>query len=483
MIRNYLKTAVRSLLRNKGYSFLNIFGLAIGIACAGLIFLWVENEVNYDKANAKKDRLYVVLCNWNYAGSIRTTWSTPGLLGPSIKSEMPGIANVCRTSEDQTALITLGEKSIYSTGRFTEASLFDMFTLPFVQGSARNAFKQLYSVVITEKAAKKFFGDEKNVVGKTIRLNKKQDYIVSGVLKDLPDNSTIQFEWLAPFQIYFQESPWLPAWVNLSLNTFVELNKETDPASVNKQLHNYIQKKAPDGGVESSFLFGMNNWHLYNTFENGKQVGGVIETVRMLTIIASIILLIACINFMNLATARSEKRSREVGVRKVLGAGRYNLVVQFIGEALLMSLLAAIFAVTIILIALPAYNSLIEKRLFIELNSPVHLAALASIILICGFVAGSYPSLYLSSFNPVFVLKGLKIKTGSAAAIRKGLVIFQFAISTVFIIGTITIYMQIQHAKNRSLGFNKENLIEIKVKDDVVKHFASVKQDLLNTGW
>jgi hypothetical protein len=156
MIKNYFKTTLRSLARNKGYSFLNIFGLAIGIACAGLIFLWVENEVNYDKANVKKDRLYAVLCNWKYAGEVRTTWSTPGLLGSSIKSELPGIANVCRTSEDQTALITLGEKSIYSTGRFTEASLFDMFTLPFVQGSARNAFKQLYSVVITEKAPKNF---------------------------------------------------------------------------------------------------------------------------------------------------------------------------------------------------------------------------------------------------------------------------------------------------------------------------------------
>jgi ABC-type antimicrobial peptide transport system permease subunit len=362
----FFKSTVRSFVKNKTYSFLNIFGLAVGIACAGLIFLWVENEVNYDDSNKKKERLYAVLCNWNYAGNIRTTWSTPGLLGPAIKAEMPGIQNTCRTSEDQTALVDIGDKTVSAAGRFAESSLFDMFTLPFVQGSAQTAFAQPYSIVLTETSAKKFFGNETNVVGKTLRLDKSQDYLVTGILEDLPQNATLQFEWLAPFEPYFQRSDWLLSWGNLSVNTYVELSATMNPASINKKLYNYLRLKAPDGGVQSSFLFSMNDWHLYNDFENGKQVGGRIEMVRLLTIIAWIILLIACINFMNLATARSGKRAKEVGVRKVLGAGRGSLVTQFIAEALFMSLLAAIIGLLIIALTLPAYNNLIGKSLLLS---------------------------------------------------------------------------------------------------------------------
>jgi predicted permease len=478
----FFKSTVRSFVKNKTYSFLNIFGLAVGIACAGLIFLWVENEVNYDDSNKKKDRLYAVLCNWNYAGNIRTTWSTPGLLGPAIKAEMPGIQNTCRTSEDQTALVDIGDKTVSAAGRFAESSLFDMFTMPFVQGSAQTAFVHPYSIVLTEAAAKKFFGSETNIIGKTLRLDKSQDYVVTGILKDLPQNATLQFEWLAPFEPYFQRSDWLLSWGNLSVNTYVELSAAMNPASINKKLYNYLRLKAPDGGVQSSFLFSMNDWHLYNDFENGKQVGGRIEMVRLLTIIAWIILLIACINFMNLATARSGKRAKEVGVRKVLGAGRGSLVAQFIAEALFMSLLAATIGLLIIALTLPAYNNLIGKSLLLRLDNPVHLSAVFVIVLICGLVAGSYPALYLSSFNPVFVLKGIKLKAGSAAFIRKGLVVLQFTVSIVFIIGAIIILQQVEHAKDRKLGFNKDQLIEVKVQGDMAKHFYSIKQQLLNTG-
>jgi predicted permease len=483
MFLSFLHATFRNLLKNKVYSFLNIFGLAIGIACAGLIFLWIEDEVNYDKAHLKRDNLYAVLCNWKYAGNLVTTWSTPGPLGPAIKAEIPGIKNSCRTSEDQTALIDTGEKSVYATGRFAETSLFEMFTLPFVQGNPQHAFKQLHSVVITEKAARKLFGVEKNCIGKTIRLDKQQEYVVTGILKDLPPNSTLQFEWLAPFEPYFQQASWLQSWGNLSVNTYVELQDATESDSVNKRLYSYIQHKQGQGAdVQSSFLFNLNNWHLYSAFQNGKPAGGRIETVRLLTIIAWIILLIACINFMNLATARSGKRSREVGVRKVLGAGKGSLVLQFIGEALIMAILSAMLGLLIIWFALPWYNNLVDKNLLLELSSPAHLVALVILILVCGLVAGSYPSLYLSSFNPVFVLKGIQVKAGSASLIRKGLVVLQFTASIVFIIGTIIILQQLQHVKSRNLGFTKDHLIEVKVQGDMAAHFLSMKQALLNTG-
>lgn len=209
MFKNYFKATFRNLWKNKTYSFLNIFGLALGIACAGLIFLWVEDEVNYDNFNIKKDRLYYVRVNQKHDAYVFTHGSTPGVMAPAMKAEMPGIANTCRASEGQTSLLfSIGDKSMYAAGRYAERSLFDMFTLPFVQGNPQNAFTQLYSIVITEKTARKFFGDDKNVVGKTVRVDNKQDYVITGVVKDMPSNSTLQFEWLSPFEIYYQQSPW-----------------------------------------------------------------------------------------------------------------------------------------------------------------------------------------------------------------------------------------------------------------------------------
>jgi putative ABC transport system permease protein len=483
MFKNYFKTSLRNLWKNKTYSFLNIFGLSIGIACAALIFLWVENEINWDSFNTKKDRLYYVRENQKYDTYTATFGSTPGVMAPAIQAEIPGIANTCRTSEGQMSfLFSIGNKSVYASGKYAEPSLFSMFTLPFVQGNARTAFTQLYSIVITEKTAKKFFGNDKNIIGKTVRIDNKQDYVVTGILKDIPENSSMQFEWIAPFEIWFKQSDWLHSWGNNSLSTYVELKPGVNPASINKQLYNFIQKREPSS-IARPFLFSMNQWRLYDDFENGKQTGGGrIEYVRMFSIIAWIILFIACINFMNLATARSEKRAREVGVRKVLGAGKKRLVIQFIGEALFMAMLAAIGAVVLTSLALPAFNTLVQKNLTLGLNNPLHIITLLLITFICGLLAGSYPSLYLSSFNPVFVLKGLRLKSGSAALIRRGLVVLQFTVSIVLIISTIIIYQQIQHVKNRQLGFDKNNLLEMNVQGNVAKNYSSIKQDLISTG-
>ena len=483
MFQNFFKSTFRNLWKNKTYSFLNIFGLAIGIACAALIFLWVEDEVNYDNFNEKKDRLFYVRENQKYDAYVATFSSTPGVLAPAMQAEIAGIANTCRSSEGNTSLLfSIDDKPVYAGGKYAESSLFTMFTLPFVEGNAKTAFAQLYSLVITEKTAKKFFGNEKNVVGKTVRVDNKQDYVIGGVLKDLPANSSLQFEWLAPFKIYFDKSEWLHHWGNNSLATYVELKPGVDTASVNKKLYNFIQQREPTS-LARPFLFSMHDWRLYDQFENGKQTGGGrIQYVRLFTIIAWIILLIACINFMNLSTARSEKRAREVGVRKVLGAGKKTLVTQFIGEALLMALIAAITAVVIISLTMPAFNMLVQKQLALDFANPLHISALLLIALVCGFVAGSYPSLYLSSFNPVFVLKGIKLRSGSAAWIRKGLVVAQFSISIILIISTIIIYQQIQHIKDRQLGFNKSNLIEMDMQGDMAKNYIAIKQNLLNTG-
>jgi putative ABC transport system permease protein len=490
MLKNFFKTTIRSLLKNRGYSFLNIFGLAIGIACAGFIFLWVEDEVNFDSNNLKKDRLFIIKTNNKVDDGVYTHSSTPGPLAASLQATIPGVANTCRTTEDVTSMLFgIGNKSVYASGNYADPSLFSLFTLPFIKGNAGSAFSQLYSIVITEKAAKKFFGDEKNIIGRIVRMDNKQDYIVSGVLKDLPENSSLQFEWLAPFEVWYNENKeWVHQWNNFGITTYVELKPAADAAAINKRLLNPLydfttQKNESSVSSVHEFLFSMNDWHLRNDFDNGKETGsGRIQYVHLFTIIAWIILLIACINFMNLATAGSEKRSREIGVRKVLGAGRKMLVFQFIGEVIFMALVATVVAVFIMILILPSFNLLVQKNLSLGLANPIHFTALLLLALTCGVVAGSYPSLYLSSFNPVFVLKGIKLKTGSAAFIRKGLIVTQFAVSIVLIISTVIIYQQIQHIKSRDLGYNKNNLLQIDAQEDVIKSFASIKQDLLNTG-
>ncbi len=485
MLINYFKTAFRHLLSNRTNSFLNIFGLAIGIACAGLIFLWVEDELGFDDNNVKKENLYIVKINADIDHGVMTHSSTPGVMGPELQKDIPAITTACRVTEGETrSLFTLGDKPVYASGLYAEPSVFSMFTLPFVQGNAKNAFAQLYSLVITEKTAKKFFGDEKSVVGKMVRVDSKQDYVISGVVKDLPANSSFQFEWLAPFQIYYQESPWAQKWDNYCVTTYAEVKPGANVAALNQRLFHYFDTKGGGGASNSHpFLFGMKDWHLYDQFSNGHLTGsGRISYVHLFSAIAWIILFIACINFMNLSTARSASRSREVGVRKVLGAEKGNLIIQFIGEALLISALSTVVALILMSVSLPAFNALVEKPLSLGLRQPLHLSALLLVMLICGFVAGSYPALYLSSFNPVSVLKGFRIKTGGAAFIRKGLVIVQFTISIVLITSTIIIYRQIQHVKSRDLGFNKNNLVQVDLRGDMLKNFTAIRQDLINTG-
>ena len=482
MIKNYFKTAFRNLWKNKTYSFLNVFGLAVGIACAGLIFLWVEDEVSYDNFNEKKDQLYQVLENQPYEGKIYTFSATPGVMAPAMKQELPGIKNTCRLTWQQYTLFSLGEKPIYERGFYADSSIFSMFTVPFVQGNKENAFQQLHSLVISEKMAAKFFGDQKDVIGKTLKVDNKEEYVISGVFKDLPDNTSIKFDWLSPFKIYLDRNPWLNEWDNNSIQTFVELEQHADVTALNKKLDGYIKSKDTTANVQA-FLFGMNEWRLYSKWEEGKQAGGRIQYVRMFTIIAWIILLIACINFMNLATARSEKRAREVGVRKVLGAGKKILVAQFIGEAMLMAFLSLILAVVIIYMVLPSFNTLVDKKLAIGLDNPLHIFSLLLIGLVCGLIAGSYPSLYLSSFNPIGVFKGLTLKGSGASYIRKGLVVVQFTISIVLIISTIIVYNQIQHIKNRELGYNKENVMQTGLRGKMKENFSVIKNQLLSSGY
>jgi putative ABC transport system permease protein len=481
MFRNYLKTALRNLLKNKTYSFLNIAGLAIGITCAALIFLWVEDELIYNDYFSNKANLYKVKDQQTYDGKTFVFDATPGVLANGMKTEIPGIKNTARCTWGNRNLFTVDEKSIYEQGLYVDPAFLTMFQLQFIKGNAANAFKELHSIVLSETMAKKFF-ETTDAVGKSLKVNNKHDYIVTGVIKDLPKNVSFKFDWLAPFKIYEDGNTWLQEWGNNGIITYAEVEPNADVTAINKKLHGYIQTKSPEAIAVMS-IYPMTRWRMYDTYDNGKEIPGRIKYVNLFSLIAWIILIIACINFMNLATARSEQRAREVGVRKVLGAAKRNLVGQFIGEALFMCFISALLAIGFIYLVLPAFNALVEKQLAVDILKPSHINSFLSITLLCGLIAGSYPAFFLSSFSPIAVLKGLKIKTGSSTVfIRKGLVILQFSISVILIISTIIIYKQIQHVKDRNLGYNKQELIHMTLHANMKEHFSAIKNDLIQTG-
>lgn len=479
MLKNYLKTTFRTLLRNKTYSLLNLLGLGIGIASAAIIFLWVEDETSYDSHYPNRERIAQVMTNQTYDGITRTFRSTPGVLGPALLKEVPGVVNATRVSEDRN-LFSVGDKSIFERGLSVDPGFLSMFSVDFLEGTRETALEQLRSVVISEKIAEQFFGKTSGVVGKRIKIDNKQEYLVTGVFKNVQPNSTLQFDWLAPFKVYEEERQWLKYWGANAPHTYIQFSENTSFDALNKSVSGFIT--AHDEKVNNQVvMLAMPDWRLRADFIDGKQAGGRIEFVRMFGIIAWIILIIACINFMNLATARGTTRAREVGVRKVLGAGKFTLVLQFIGEAIVMAFIALFFGLMLVKLFLPLFNTLVEKQIDLNLWDPRHILTAIAVALFCGIVAGSYPSIYLSSFNPIKVFKGLKLQGGSGF-VRKSLVGFQFVISIVLIICTILIYQQVNHIKNRDLGYDKDRLLQIKMTGDLPKGYESVRQSLLNTG-
>ena len=481
MFRNYFKIALRHLVKNKGYAFINMIGLSLGMACAILILLWVNDEVQYNRFHQHYSNLYQVLETQTYDGKKFTFAAMPGGFGPAVKQELPEIKYAARTDWGSRNLFSVGEKSIYEVGLYTDADFLKMFSFPLLYGNLEDQLKDPASIVITDQMAEKFFGKE-NPVGKTLKVNNDKVAKVTGVVAAPPSNSSLKFSWLANFKIYEDRNEWLRSWGNNGIQTFVELKPGTDVSALNKKFYGFIQEKDTTA-VARPFLFNINDWRLRYNFEEGKQVGGRIIYVRLFSVIAILIIVIACINFMNLATARSEQRAREVGVRKVMGAGRMMLIKQFFGESIVMALTAMVIASLIVFGVLPLFNSLVEKKLEFEFSNPVLWAGLPLMAIICGLLAGSFPSFYLSSFNPITVFRGLRIGKNSAITIiRKTLVVTQFAISIVLIICTILIYKQIQHVKGRPLGYDKEQVLYSGLRGNMNDHFTSIRNDLLGTG-
>lgn len=486
MLKNYLKIAWRNIWKSKGYSFLNIFGLAIGITCVILILLWVEDEVNFDNVFPKQDLVYYVPTNQTFEGEVYTFYSTPGPLAKDLKDEIPEITRAATTWSGEI-LLKDGDTGINRRGTYVDPDFLDIFSLPFLEGDAQTALNRPDAIVLTKKTSNALFGENSNALNRMVQINGKHNFTVTGIVQDLPQNVTFGFEWLLPiksFGLGEDDISWAKEYGNNFADTFVELAPDSDFETVDTKVRAMIPSKM-SGGNETpnqAFLHSIKDWHLCSDFSEGKKVGGQITFVRLVAFIALIILLIACINFMNLATARSEKRANEVGVRKVLGSSKKGLVYQFMVEALIMASISALLSIVLLLLLLPSFNILVEKQIELQLWDSIHILSLLGITLLCGLLAGWYPALYLSSFRPAQVLKGVRRKQGSATIIRKGLVITQFVVSLVLIISSIIVYQQVQHVRARNVGYEKGKLINISVNGNMIEKFNSIKDDMIASG-
>ena len=481
MLKNHFLTAYRNILRNKGFSIINISGLAIGMASAALIILWIQNEISYDRFHTNKKRLYLACTNITRDGVKQTGMVTPQLMGPALKTDCPEIENTARIGWTQPVLFGYNEKKIKVNGTWADPSFLSMFSFPLIKGDKVTALNDPHSVVLTETMAKKLFGEEE-AMGKTLQFDNQENFKVTAILKDLPANTMFNFEFLNS-SAFLQTKGYFDAdWTNVSIKTFVLLYPNSKLADANTSIKDITKKYSGGQSRSETFLYPVSGLRLYSKFENGKAVGGRIETVRIFVIIAAFILLIACINFMNLSTARSEKRAKEVGVRKVAGARIQTLIAQFLSESVLMAAIAGCFALLIVQFSLPAFNTLTEKHLFIDYSSLYFWACGIGFILITGILAGSYPAFLLASFKPVTVLKGSFKKVNALVTPRKVLVILQFTFAIVLIICTIIVEKQIKYAWERETGYDKKNLAYVSIEGDIKKNYHLIKNDLLNSG-
>ncbi|NTS41324.1 ABC transporter permease [Flavisolibacter sp. BT320] len=482
MFRNYLKTALRNLLRQKAFSTINILGLAIGMASAILILLWIQNEVSHDRFHEKDARLYTLNNRDRFNGELWAWNSTPNILGPTVKANYPDVEDVVRVN-GVGLLFSYNETRMNVQGSFTDTGFLNMFSFPLLKGSATTALNGIYNIVVTEKLAKKLFGNEEPM-GKIVRIDSVDQFTVTGVLKDLPNNTAFNFEYLLPWS-YQTKLGWTDSsWGNNSVQTFVLLKPNVSQAAFDEKIKNITIDHTSGEGKSATqvFTYPFRDAWLYGKSENGKYVGGRIEMVRLFAIIAAFILLIACINFMNLSTARSEKRAKEVGIRKVVGAPKAMLVGQFLGESILLSFLAGVLALIIVQISLSGFNTLVEKDLSIPYGSPIFWLLALLFILLTGIVAGSYPAFFLSAYKPIKVLKGTFKAAHALVTPRKILVVLQFTFAIVLIICTIIITRQINHGQKRDVGYDRNQLVYLHIQGGIDKHYDVIKNELLSSG-
>ncbi|KEO75203.1 ABC transporter permease [Anditalea andensis] len=477
MWRNYFKIAWRNIVRSKGYAFINIGGLGIGIAASILIMVWVQFELSVDRFFEHSDRIYAVWRNSEYQGTTSSWDYTPAPYGPTLKEEYPEVEQTTRITEWDPQLLTVGANSFYEKSSFVDPGFFKIFSFEVLEGDPVAALEDVNSIILTETLAKKLFPDE-DAMGKTVTVEKTMDFMVNAIIKDLPENTNFEYTFFLPFK-KLEAMGWADQfWGNNSYRTFAMLQKETDLGSFNEKFSGFTDRHLEDSNI-SDFLFPMSDLHLYSKFENGKSVGGKIELIRLFGIVAIIVLLIACINFINLSTGQSENRAKEVGVRKVTGAGRGMLISQFLVESIMITLFAFGIALLVVSLSLPWFRDLIGKNLQPPLEQPYFWLLSSGYILVVGLLAGSYPAFLLSSFRPTIVFK-TKLHTKKYwINPRQALVVLQFAIVAILISSVWIVRDQMSFVQNRDLGLDKENMIYHPVTEPMKKSILALRAELL----
>ena len=481
MIRNYFKTAWRNFIRNKVFSLINILGLALGIACSLLIYLWVQDERDMDTFNTNKN-IYTVYERVFSGGKVEAGYYSPGLLATELKRVMPEVKYAAAFWPMEPSLFTTETKRQKMTGAYAGSDFFNIFSYKILQGKAETALSNPESMAISRKMATNFFGSPEAAIGKSIQFNRSKSFIVSAVFENVPANSSSKFDYLINWKYLMDTATWLNQWIYGDPKTFIVLQRNASPENFEPKIKNfitpYLSGKEGEGFHLELGLQRFDRMYLYSNFSNGKPDGGRIEYVNLFSVIAIFILLIACINFMNLTTAHSIKRGKEVGIRKTVGALRTRLIVQFIGEAVLLTFFSFTIALFLVEAVLPFFNVLTGKQIILPVASFYFWLSAVGMLFVTGFVAGSYPALYLSSLNPVRVLKGsLKFSPG-ALLFRKGLVVVQFVLSIILIAGTIVVARQVNYIQTKNIGFDKENLIYIPLEGDLLPDYNAFKQQL-----
>ena len=484
MLKNYLKTTLRMLGRNKSYSFITIFGLSIGLASSILILLWVQYEYSYDHFASNHDRIYQAKVNFTYNGIVNTAEDNCVPVYMALRNADSRIKNTCVTSNTYGHSIDYKEKKSGKEVLAVSKEFLEMFGIPMVKGTI-HSLDDPYSIMLNESTAKELFGDQ-DPINQLIVYDHVTELRVTGVFKDVPDNSTFWFHALVPVYDYTQKNSWflndINKWDSFYPRIYAELESGTRIDEVNFRIRDLVKKHFNDGSNPELFLQAMDRWHLYNKFVNGKEAGGKIEYVLLFTWIAILTLLIACINYMNLSTARSQMRAKEVGIRKSIGSDKSELIRQFLTESFFVTGLAFVLAVVLVKFVQPWYNTLVHAGLSIDFGSYEFWSLGIALFIITGLLSGCYPAFYFSSFQPIKVLKG-KIQVGRNAALpRKLMVTAQYVISIFLVIGMIVIHYQIQHVKSRELGYDQENLVCFAFNEQMAKNYSVIKNELLNSG-
>ncbi|WP_353719221.1 ABC transporter permease [Dyadobacter sp. 676] len=481
MIQNYFKIAFRNLLKSKTFSAVNIMGLALGMACSLAILLWIRDERGVDAFHANKDQLYRIYMREYFSGKVQGVIWTPGPLAEELKKSVPEIEMTTPFSWTVPQTFSVGTKTHKQATNWASGDFFKMFSFKLLQGTPDGALRDPGSIAISRNMAEVFFGSPEQAIGKAIRYDNRKEMTVTAVFENIGTNSTLQFDCLMTWDAYIDDNGWAKDWGNTDPLTFFKLRKDADPAKVEAKMRHLLDKTNRDAGKPYKTQLAMQPFHEYylnSNIKDAKMDGGRIEYVRLFTFVAVFILLIACINFMNLATARSTRRAKEVGVRKVVGAMRSMLAGQFMGEALLITLLSAGLAVLLVALLLPSFNSLTGKQMVLPVSEPSFWGIIAGLLIVTSLVAGSYPAMFLSSLNPVRILKGALKSDSSSGWVRQGLVVFQFGLSVILIVGMIIIYRQVGFVQNKNLGFDRENLVYFPIEGELFNKFDILKTEL-----